>query len=444
MGVIKRGEFYHYRFKARGKLYTGNTGCTKEKDAQKYERDMRKRLHSEANTRAIVEDLQDKLAGGKRMPLDEAFERFLKTPKKRQIQGHHKGVMTGFWEDFLAFAQGRHPEAKFVNDVTDTIAQAYIQHLRDHGKYQKKIRYRRKHDKTSTEYTSENRQLSPRTVNGYHKALQYIFDVIGEPAGVGTNPFKGIPKLDMKGHTEHREAFTPEELQEIGEKADEFVLALFAIGTSTGLREGDICTLKWSEIDLNSGWITRRTSKTGSIVTIPILTHLRSFLSALPRDGEYLLPEHARIYQRSPSLISSRVKRFLERPKDKGGLAMTTTREVPGRHRRVTIKDVHSCRHTFCFMAAQERIPPNIIQSIVGHIDPEITRIYMDHFTAEQKQAATAGLPDYLRMTSRCEGSEEQPQATSPESRLQDIRSLLQGKDDLTVREKQVLSIVVA
>ena len=440
MGVIKRGEFYHYRFKARGKLYTGTTGCSKEKDAQKYERDMRKRLHGEANTRAIVEDLQDQLAGGKRMPLDEAFERFLKTPKKRQIQGHHKGVMTGFWEDFLAFVHGRYPEAKFANDITDTIAKAYIQHLRDHGKYQKKIRYRRKHDKTHTEYTSENQQLSPRTVNGYHKALQYIFDVVGEPAGVGANPFKGIPKLDMKGHTEHREAFTPDELKEIGEKADDFILALFAIGTCTGLREGDICTLRWSEVDLNSGWITRRTSKTGSIVTIPILTHLRSFLSALPRDGEHVLPEHARIYQNNPSLISSRVKRFLEKPADKGGLGMTTTRQVAGRHRRVTIKDVHSCRHTFCFMAAQERVPPNIIQSIVGHIDPEITRMYMDHFTADQKRHATASLPDCLGIEARFQ-TDDGARVLTAEEKLARISALLEGAEDLTEREKEILAL---
>ena len=58
------------------------------------------------------------------------------------------------------------------------------------------------------------------------------------------------------------------------EKDDDFILALFAIGTCTGLREGDICTLRWSEVDLESGWITRRTSKTGSIVTIPILSIL--------------------------------------------------------------------------------------------------------------------------------------------------------------------------
>ena len=405
---------------------------------------MRKRLHSEANTRAIVEDLQDDLAGGKRMPLDEAFERFLKTPKKRQIQGHHKGVMTGFWEDFLAFVQDRYPEAKYVNDIADPIARAYIQHLRDHGKYRKKVRFRRKKAKKHVEYTSENRQLSPRTVNGYHKALQYILDVVADEAGLAANPFKAIPKLDMRGKTEHREAFTPEELKEIGEKADDFVLALFAIGTSTGLREGDICTLKWSEVDLNSGWITRRTSKNGNIVTIPILTHLRSFLSTLPREGDYVLPEHAGAYQRNPSLISSRVKRFLEKPKDKGGLGMTTTREVPGRHRRVTIKDVHSCRHTFCFMAAQERVPPNVIQSIVGHIDPEITRIYMDHFTAEQKQAATAGLPDYLGIAAGCGGPETGPARPSAEDRLQDVKSLLHGKDDLTPREERILAIVTA
>ena len=93
-------------------------------------------------------------------------------------------------------------------------------------------------------------------------------------------------------------------------------------------------------------------------------------------------------------------------------------------------------------MAAQERVPPNIIQSIVGHADPEITRIYIDHFTAEQKQAATAGLPDYLGIAARYDGAGVPKECASPAARLAAARALLESAGSLTPREQQVLAIL--
>jgi len=49
---------------------------------------------------------------------------------------------------------------------------------------------------------------------------------------------------------------------------------LFMMAVWTGLREGDICTLKWNEVDLINHLITRKTRKTGAIVQIPISNQL--------------------------------------------------------------------------------------------------------------------------------------------------------------------------
>ena len=53
---------------------------------------------------------------------------------------------------------------------------------------------------------------------------------------------------------------------------------IFIIGLCTGLTLGDICLLKWSEIDGN--WITnKRRRKTGTALEIPILPPLANFLN---------------------------------------------------------------------------------------------------------------------------------------------------------------------
>lgn len=75
-----------------------------------------------------------------------------------------------------------------------------------------------------------------------------------------------------------------------------------------------------------------------------------------------------------------RVKRFLE------GLGIETTRIPEGRTRAISVKDLHSCRHTFCYYAGLAGIPLAVVQSIVGHMSPEMTKRYSAHASIEDKR----------------------------------------------------------
>ena len=89
------------------------------------------------------------------------------------------------------------------------------------------------------------------------------------------------------------------------------MLPLFALAIHTGLREGDICTLKWKEVDLARGWITRVQNKTRTELRIPVFAALSSYLGALPRTSEYVLPDHAQCYLGNQWDVSGRIKAFL-------------------------------------------------------------------------------------------------------------------------------------
>ena len=82
----------------------------------------------------------------------------------------------------------------------------------------------------------------------------------------------------------------------------------------------------------------------------------------------------------SPSGVSYRVKQFLE------GLGIQTTRKPEGRTRAISVKDLHSCRHTFCYYAGMAGIPLAVVQSIVGHMSPEMTKHYSAHASIEDKR----------------------------------------------------------
>ena len=105
----------------------------------------------------------------------------------------------------------------------------------------------------------------------------------------------------------------------------------------TALREGDICTLKWENIDFQDNVIRRRMNKTGNLVEIPIMNDLREYLLTQPSrgDSEYVFPGHARMYLDNPTGISYRIKQFLE------GIGIKTTRKPEGRERSVSVKDLH-------------------------------------------------------------------------------------------------------
>ena len=70
-----------------------------------------------------------------------------------------------------------------------------------------------------------------------------------------------------------------------------------------------------------------------------------------------------------------------------------------GRSRAVSVKDLHSCRHTFCYYAGLYGIPLTIVQSIVGHMTPEMTKHYSAHASLSAKREQMRQLPEFMMLT---------------------------------------------
>ncbi len=254
------------------------------------------------------------------------------------------------WGHFLAFLKERHPEANWLGDVSRSMAEEWIGLLSSGGD-------------------------AGGTIRAKIFAVSGVFRALSEDAGLLRDPFDGIPRPSARGVS--REVFTPEEVEKILASADP-VSRLFAVALFTGLREGDVCRLRWSEVDLPGGMVRLVAHKTGTPVAIPIMGRLCAFLDSLPRSGEYVLPEMEEAYRRGR--LPKMVRRFLD------GLGITRRVTKEGRVRSSSVKDVHSCRHTFCWLAGQAGIPLPTVQSIVGHMTPEMTAHYSAHVTEAQKR----------------------------------------------------------
>lgn len=382
------GGAWYYEFMCRGKRHFGTCeGAKNQRQAEAFERSVREKATQAAglkSVKALYETFREDLTGGKKISLDEAFELAMKKPRKRTPAEKQISIKRGIWQDFLDFMHGEHPEIVNLSDVRKTHSEEYVALIRESGKYNKAIQYSRTGKKRNASQTisynaPENIQLSPRTTNYYQVVCTEVFNLLKDDAGLQENPFSGILKLDMKNET--REAFSPDELKTIFDNLDGFTRPLFMMAVWTGLREGDICTLKWSDVDLERRIISRKTRKTGAKVQIPISDQLYDMLIATPRtESEYVYPKHAEMYLANPSGVSYRVKQFLE------GLGIETTRIPEGRTRAISVKDLHSCRHTFCYYAGLAGIPLSVVQSIVGHMSPEMTKHYSAHASIEDKR----------------------------------------------------------
>ena len=133
---------------------------------------------------------------------------------------------------------------------------------------------------------------------------------------------------------------------------------------------------------------------------------------ATPRTkSEYVFPKHAEMYLANPTGVSYRIKQFLE------GLGIQTTRKPDGRTRAISTKDLHSCRHTFCYYAGLAGIPLAVVQSIVGHMTPAMTEHYSAHTSMEDKRRGMERL-SFFTQDNTLPPADEEPERA-------ELRSLL-------------------
>ena len=191
-----------------------------------------------------------------------------------------------------------------------------------------------------------------------------------------------------------RRELTVEELGRVCSSLSGEMRLLFAIGIYTGLRLGDAVKIEWGNIDLVRGMISLVPHKTrkhtnGKPVQIPLHVTLASMLAEVPTEERtgFVLPELAAMYNHDAASVSKRIQAVFETN------GIKTTSSVKSESGRAQI-DVgfHSLRHTFVSLSANAGVPLAIVQAIVGHSNPAMTRHYF-HESEQALKSAVAALP---------------------------------------------------
>ena len=183
-----------------------------------------------------------------------------------------------------------------------------------------------------------------------------------------------VPRPKIYVEESFPETWTPEEIRQllsainrrtaIGKR--DYAMILLAV--LLGMRAGDICALKFKEIDWRKKTITYTQQKNGKINTLPLLPPIGEAIidylknGRLDSDCDNVFIRHVHPYGAiaSSSTLSETIKRYMRQ----AGLTI--------RSRKVA----HSMRHTVASTLLKNSVPLMTISNIMGHDTPKTTIAY--------------------------------------------------------------------
>lgn len=296
------------------------------------------------------------------LTIADAWQAWMDTPRKREPKSCTMASYTAAWKRFSGWCAKR--GFKDLREIGAMEAEDYTRDL-------------------------NKESFAPRSYNGHVKFLRSFFKAIRLRAGLVENPFDAATL--MEGSTLSRRELSPEELARVFTKATGSMRVMVAVGVFTGLRLGDVCRLKWSNIDFTRHLMTVIPSKTerkSRVVTIPLHPTLCQILREWRTNtpSEQVFPMEAAQYGHNATPISNYFQALFTE------CGIKTSERVPGRQKPRVLVSFHSLRHSFVSLAAAAGAPQHVIQALVGHGSPAMTSHYT-HVDADQRRKAIEALP---------------------------------------------------
>ena len=408
--LVRRGQVFYAAWTVAGKKFMQSTG---QRDRRAAEKELRRIMEPFAlgNEVAALESIKGRIEGrtaelakmeDERNPpltIRAAWTAYKAAPNRPDSGPRTLSDYEGYLTAFDDWMEATHPDARALRDVTPAIAAEYAGHLTARG-------------------------FSAGSFNKHTSFLELLFRTLKEPARLTANPWEGIRRKRVVCNS--RRELTIEELRAVCAAAEGELRLLLAVGVYSGLRLGDAATLRWAEVDLARRFIRRIPNKTARRKPAPIMIPLHQSLYAMLADAaageraEYVLPDTAALYLKSSSALSKRLHDHFE----KCGItthAPGTGGRGAGLPRAVVEVGYHSLRHSFVSMCRESGAALSVVEGIVGHSSPAMTRHYT-HTSELAATAAVAALPGLLADA----GEQVTPAPTmAPDGQLEALRAKL-------------------
>jgi len=239
-------------------------------------------------------------------------------------------------------------ENKKLGDYTiDSIKVTHVQKYQILRKKELNERYAAKGiAEEDRNYATCNRELA---------CLRHIFNIAIEWEMLKKNPVVSrVVKFDKEKSRDR--TLEDEEFAGLLRACSGHLLSIVLVALNTGMRVGEILSLKWENVNIDKRKIEIKHTKNGEDRDIPINGFLHKLLESMPREHVYL---------------------FVNRDGGKIGsikTAWNNTTEKAG------IEDLrfHDLRHTVATRLAQANVPESVIALILGHKRTTMTSRYIN------------------------------------------------------------------
>jgi len=237
---------------------------------------------------------------------------------------------------------------------------------------------------------------SPMTVNLAHKIVSSALIAAFRQGYIEKNPATGVDFLPTHAERVEKEIFTGEEISAILAAApSQDWRGVILLGALAGMRLGDALSLKWGDVDLQTGTIRftpAKTARLGKKLTVPMHPDLEAFFLTHPTgktDKAPVFPSVASMEIGGRSGASRAFKVIMESAKVEAGIA----REGKGKKgRNVSARSFHSLRHGYISGLAAAGVPIEVRRDLVGHASDKQSLAYT-HPELQALRAAVAKLP---------------------------------------------------
>jgi len=207
---------------------------------------------------------------------------------------------------------------------------------------------------------------SNASVNRELALLKHLFSLAIKWGFADANPVKEVKFLKEE---QKERILSPDEIQLLLYEANEDLKPIIITALNTGMRLGEILSLKWSQVNFEAGFIQIEHSKSGKMRKIPMNSLLTELLQNAKKENcEFVFMKNGRPIKSIRTAWEKALKRA----------------EIP--HCRF-----HDLRHTFATYSLSYGADLVSIRDILGHSDIRMTSRYA-HSSEEMKKRAVESL----------------------------------------------------
>ncbi len=320
-------------------------------------------------------------------PIEELFKQFERYQEQRHSAGYKKRCGSVL-KNVRAFLVEKHPALKWSSQVSPHLMQEYFEWRRDS-----------KDDEGKEAGEDKEPAVTKRTLNIELLTLKTIFNLGVEWGLLNVNPVAEVKPLKTDDSKPMR-SLTVQEVQALLKISPEWFRPILEIALYTGMREGEIIHLEWSDVDLKKktiriqrkeGWVPKSTGGSIRERVIYINDEAANVLRALKL--KYPKPPANRVFLNSVGHpLTPGLRKVFMRLTDLCGFP--------------EVSQFHALRHTFGTHAVAASKDLVAVKDLMGHRDIKTTMRYLDPIEDQKRKVAEA--ISYASLEKTCPSSSEQ------------------------------------